>query len=140
MGRRQQAAPARARFHGPAAPALSSRQRLLRLRIDALWLARTPGDSAQAGPVIDRPVRGASATSAAGLLAPVASELFAFTAVPGSAGGSSHGRIDDEGPLAAATAARYANITHIPIVAPQVSPLDFLDRDLLLNEQIVTNI
>ncbi|MEO9132053.1 MAG: asparagine synthase-related protein, partial [Sphingomonas sp.] len=83
---------------------------------------------------------GAVATSAARLLAPAAGEILAFTAVPRSAGGSGCGRIEDEGPLAAATAARYANITHIPIVSRQASPLDLLDRDLRLNEQIVTNI
>jgi asparagine synthase (glutamine-hydrolysing) len=82
----------------------------------------------------------AVATSAAGILAPMTGEVIAFTAVPGSASGSGQGRIDDEGPLAAATAARYANITHIPIATFRASPLDFLDRDLCLNEQIVTNI
>jgi len=126
---------------GPSFRSATEAQEAFRERLDEAVAARLRGADNRAGAHLSGGLdSGAVAASAARLLAPVAGEVLAFTAVPSSAGSSGHGRIDDEGPLAAATAARYANITHIPIVAPRASPLDFLDRDLLLNEQIVTNI
>jgi len=126
---------------GPSFRTAAEAQEAFRERLDQAVAARLRG----AGNRVAAHLSGgldssAVTTSAAGLLAPMAGEVIAFTAVPDGAGGSGQGRIEDEGPLAAATAARYTNITHVPIVAPRASPLDFLDRDLCLNEQIVTNI
>ena len=115
-------------------------QEAFRERLDQAVAARLRGAGDRVGAHLSGGLDSAAvATSAAGLLAP-GGDVFAFTAVPGNPVPSGPGRIEDEGPLAAATAARYPNIKHIPIVIPRASPLDFLDRDLCLNEQIVTNI
>ena len=116
-------------------------QEAFRERLDQAVAARLRGAGDRVAAHLSGGLDSAAvATSAARLLAPVGGEVFAFTAVPAAPGLSGTGRIEDEGPLAAATAARHANITHIPIVAARASPLDFLDRDLCLNEQIVANI
>ena len=126
---------------GPSFRTAAEAQEAFRERLDQAVAARLRGASNRVGAHLSGGLdSSAVATSAAGLLVPMAGKVIAFTAVPGSAGGSGQGRIDDEGPLAAATAARYANITYVPIVAPRASPLDFLDRDLCLNDQVVTNI
>jgi asparagine synthase (glutamine-hydrolysing) len=126
---------------GQAFRTAAEAQEAFRERLDQAVAARLRGAGNRVAAHLSGGLDSAAvATSAAGLLAPMAGEVIAFTAVPGGAGGSGQGRIDDEGPLAAATAARYANITHVPIATPRASPLDFLDRDLCLNEQIVTNI
>ncbi|MEP7004356.1 MAG: asparagine synthase-related protein [Sphingomonas bacterium] len=125
---------------GPAFRTSAEAQEAFRERLDQAVAARLRGAGDRVGAHLSGGLDSAAvATSAARLLAPVG-EVLAFTAVPGNATPSGPGRIEDEGPLAAATAARYPNIKHIPIVMPRASPLDFLDRDLWLNEQIVTNI
>jgi asparagine synthase (glutamine-hydrolysing) len=126
---------------GPIFSTATETQEAFRERLDQAVAARLRGAGKRVGAHLSGGLDSAAvATSAALLMAPEAGELLAFTAVPRASGLSGSGRIEDEGPLAAATAAHYANITHIPIVAPPASPLDFLDRDLRLNEQIVTNI
>lgn len=82
----------------------------------------------------------AVATSAALQMAP--GKLFAFTAVPrqGYDGPDPRNRFGDEGPGAAATAARHANIEHVLIRTPGQSPLDHLDRHYFLFERPVLNL
>lgn len=79
----------------------------------------------------------AVATTAARLLAPRGGRVVAFTGVPrvGYDGPSSRGWFNDEGPLAAATAAMYPNIEHVLIRSTRQSPLDGLDRAFYLNDQ-----
>ncbi|MEO7687776.1 MAG: asparagine synthase-related protein [Sphingomonas sp.] len=126
---------------GPAFRTAAEAQEGFRERLDQAVAARLRGAGDRIGAHLSGGLDSAAvATSAARLLAPDGGKVLTFTAVPGNATSAGAGRIEDEGPLAAATAARYANITHVPIVAPPASPLDFLDRDLCLNEQIVTNI
>ena len=76
-------------------------------------------------------------STAARLLAPSGGRVIAFTGVPreGYQGPSPPGRIINEGPLAAATAAMYPNIEHVLIHAPNRSPLEDLDRIFLLSER-----
>lgn len=75
--------------------------------------------------------------TAARLLAPSGGRVIAFTGVPGEGydGAGPPGRITDEGPYAAATAAMYPNVEHVLIHAPNRSPLDDLDRMFLLSER-----
>jgi asparagine synthase (glutamine-hydrolysing) len=72
------------------------------------------------------------AATAARLLAPSGRRVVAFTAVPRPGYPEQSGRITNEGPLAAATAAMYPNIEHVLITDLGRSLLDDLDRDFLL--------
>lgn len=82
------------------------------------------------------------AATAAKLLAPSGGKVIAFTSVPreGYDGPAPRGRIGDEGPLAALTAALYPNMEHVLIRAGTRSPLDNLDRNFFLYERPVLNI
>ena len=68
--------------------------------------------------------------------------VHAFTAVPraGYDDGGQSGRLIDEGPLAAATAALYPNIEHHLVGGSNGSPLTGLDRNFMLHEQPVLNL
>ena len=68
--------------------------------------------------------------TAARLLASEGGKVVAFTAVPREGYEGRHIRrlIYDEGPLAAATAAQYANIEHVLVRAGHRSPLEVFDR------------
>jgi asparagine synthase (glutamine-hydrolysing) len=76
-------------------------------------------------------------STAARLLAPSGGRVTAFTGVPreGYDGPSPPGRVINEGPLAALTAAMYPNIEHVLIHAPNRSPLEDLDRIFLTSER-----
>ena len=80
--------------------------------------------------------------TAARLLAADGGKVVAFTSVPreGYDGPVPAGRIGDEGPLAAATAAMHPNIEHVLIRTGHVSPLDEVDRSFLLNERPMLNL
>jgi len=84
----------------------------------------------------------AVAATAARLLAPSGRRVVAFTAVPreGYDGPAPRNRILDEGPYAAATAARYPNMEHVLIRSHGRSPLDDLDRSFFLFDRPVLNI
>jgi len=73
---------------------------------------------------------GAVATSAARLLAPDGGRVVAFTAVPraGYDGPVPHGRLGDEGPLAAEVAALYPNIEHVRVPTDYATMLDAAER------------
>jgi asparagine synthase (glutamine-hydrolysing) len=122
---------------------------------------RAPADAGEGlrhhlGSAVRRQLRGATRVGAhlsAGLdstavAASTASALeglgtvVAFTAVPreGYEGGAPYGRLADEGPLAAATASRYANVEHVLIREGGRSPLASLDRDLFLHDQPLVNL
>jgi asparagine synthase (glutamine-hydrolysing) len=75
--------------------------------------------------------------TAARLLGPSGGRVVAFTAVPreGYDGPAPAGRIVDEGPYAAATAALYPNVEHIIVPAPNRSPLADLDSIFMLSER-----
>ena len=77
------------------------------------------------------------AATAARLLAPTGGRVIAYTGVPRADydGPGPAGRVNDEGPYAAATAAMYANMDHVLIHAPRRSPLDDLDRNFFLSER-----
>ena len=113
----------------------------LREQFDAAVAARLRGGpvAAQLSGGLDS---GAVVATAAGLLATHGQPIVAFTSVPreGFAGARHRERIDDEGPLAAATAALYPNIEHVLIRASHRSPLDTLERDFLLYERPVLNL
>jgi asparagine synthase (glutamine-hydrolysing) len=72
-------------------------------------------------------------STAARLLAPTGGKVVAFTAAPreGYDGPAPRGRLGDEGPLAAATAAMYDNVEHVLIRPGARTPLDDLDRYVL---------
>ncbi|MCW3838434.1 asparagine synthetase B family protein [Sphingomonas canadensis] len=80
----------------------------------------------------------AVAATAARLLAP-GSRLFAFTAVPGEPPPAAPGRITDEGPLAAATAAMHPNITHLLVKTDARPVSEDWDRDYPLLQRPVLN-
>ena len=82
------------------------------------------------------------AATAARLMAPTGGKVIAFTSVPreGYDRPSPRGRIGDEGPLAALTAALYPNMEHVLIRAGARSPLDHLDRNFFLHERPVLNL
>ncbi|WP_166038196.1 asparagine synthetase B [Sphingosinicella sp. YJ22] len=83
----------------------------------------------------------AVAATAARLLGP-SGKVAGFTAVPreGYDGAIPHGRFGDEGPLAAAVAARYPNIEHVLVRTNGRSPLATLDRNFFLFERPVLNL
>jgi asparagine synthase (glutamine-hydrolysing) len=80
--------------------------------------------------------------TAARLLASSGGKVFAFTAVPGPGydGPNLRNEIDDEGPLAAETAAMYPNVEHVLIRSGRTSPLDALDRAFYLNDRPLLNL
>lgn len=77
------------------------------------------------------------AATAAMLLRPSGGKVVAFTSVPRPdyRGPTMREAINDEGPLAAATAAMHDNIEHVPIVTAGRSPFAGLDRNFLLYER-----
>ena len=83
----------------------------------------------------------AVAATAARLL-PSGGTVAAFTAVPRESydGPIPHGRFGDEGPLAAAVAARYPNIEHVLVRTNGRSPFAALDRNFFLFERPVLNL
>lgn len=80
--------------------------------------------------------------TAARLLAPEDGRVTAFTAVPSedAAAAPMPNRILDEGPLAAATAALYPNIEHVPLRTGHLSPFDGLDQAFFLFERPKLNL
>jgi asparagine synthase (glutamine-hydrolysing) len=75
--------------------------------------------------------------TAARLLAPRGGKVVAFTGLPraGYDRPSPKGWFNDEGPLAAATAAMYPNIEHVLIRTARESPLDEFDRMVYLYDR-----
>jgi asparagine synthase (glutamine-hydrolysing) len=80
--------------------------------------------------------------TAARLLAPEGGSVTAFTSVPSPDEDrpAQRNRINDEGPLAAATAALYPNVEHVKLQTGHVSPLEHLDQDFFLYERPKLNL
>lgn len=78
------------------------------------------------------------AATAARLFAP--QKVVAFTSVPAVQGEVPAGRIGDEGPLAAATAAMHPNIEHVRVCASRDSPLANLDKYFFFYERPLLNL
>jgi asparagine synthase (glutamine-hydrolysing) len=85
---------------------------------------------------------GAVTATAARLLAPAGGSVVAFTSVPreGYDEPVPEGRVADEGPLAAATAALHANVEHVLVRSSKRALLDGLDRDFHLIQRPVFNL
>jgi len=83
----------------------------------------------------------AVAATAARLMAPHQGRVTAFTSVPraGYDRPGLKGRMVDEGPLAAATAALYPNMDQVLIRGGQRSAIDDLDKDFYLFERPILN-
>jgi asparagine synthase (glutamine-hydrolysing) len=83
----------------------------------------------------------AVSATAARLLAGEGGKVVAFTSVPreGYDDPVAPGRMADEGPAAAATAALYPNVEHVLIRSGDRSPFADLDRSFLLNDRPVLN-
>ncbi|HYJ29225.1 MAG TPA: asparagine synthase-related protein [Allosphingosinicella sp.] len=118
-------------------------QEALREQLDRAVAARLRGAGDRVGAHLsaglDSP---AVAATAARLLAPQGGRVTAFTAVPRE-GYDLTGldfAIADEGPLAAAVAAMYPNIDHVPIRGAGVSPLAELGRNFFLFERPFLNL
>jgi asparagine synthase (glutamine-hydrolysing) len=81
-------------------------------------------------------------TSAAIETAKSGGKVVAFTAVPrdGYDGPAPYGRNGNEGPIAASTAALYANVEHVLIRGGERSPLANLDRNFLLYDRPILNL
>lgn len=79
--------------------------------------------------------------TAARLLAPRGGKVVAFTAVPRAdyTADKTTKWLVDEGPLAAATAAKHSNIEHVFIRSGRRSPLDELDRAVYLCDRPLLN-
>jgi asparagine synthase (glutamine-hydrolysing) len=80
-------------------------------------------------------------TTAARLLAPTGGRVLALTAVPGPgwSGRETPGRLSDEGPIAALTAASHPNIDHLRLSASG-GLLDRLDEDTDLHDRPLFNL
>jgi asparagine synthase (glutamine-hydrolysing) len=78
------------------------------------------------------------AATAARLFAP--QKVVAFTSVPAVQGEVPAGRLGDEGPLAAATAAMHPNIEHVRVCASRDSPLANLDKYFFFYERPLLNL
>lgn len=103
----------------------------LRHHLDQAVQSRLRGSGRSVGATLSAGLdSGAVTATAARLLAPVGGKVVAFTAVPrrGYDGAAPRNRFGDEGPLAAATAARYPNVEHVLVHSDHISPLDGVDR------------
>lgn len=113
----------------------------VRFHLESAVAARLRGAEGKVGAHLSAGFDSAAvATTAARLMAP-RGMVTAFTAVPGPdhARVAIRGRIVDEGPLAAQTAAAHANIDHIVIHSGAGSPIATLDRDFHLYEMPLLN-
>lgn len=82
---------------------------------------------------------GGVAATAARLLPP-GDRVVALTSVPREAGSARHGRFVDEAAHAAAVAALYPNMAHVPVRTAGISPIASLDRSFALYQAPVLNL
>lgn len=107
----------------------------LRHHLDEATRARLRGTDGLVGSQLSAGFDSAAVTAtAARLLALDGGKVVAFTSVPreGFDGPPPRGRLADEGPLAAETAAMHANVEQVLIRGSGSSPVDDLDRNFLL--------
>lgn len=114
----------------------------LRAELDRAVRTRLPGAGDVAAHLSAGLDSGSVAATAARLLAAQGRGVVAFTAVPreGAEADGPAGRLPDEGPLAAATAALYANMEHVRVRTCGRSPLDALGWVFDLCEQPLLNL
>jgi asparagine synthase (glutamine-hydrolysing) len=115
----------------------------LREHLDTAVLAMLRGADGAVGAHLSAGWDSAAVTAtAARLLAPTGGRVTAFTSVPraGYEGPAPKGRLADEGPLSAATAACYPNIEHVLVRSDGRSPLEDLDREAFLNDRPLLNL
>ncbi len=114
----------------------------MRAHLDRAVAVRLRGCDRQVGAHLSGGIdSSAVASTAARLMAQRGGQVTAFTAVPrnGYDGPVPAGRIGDEGPLAAATAAMHANMQHRLVRVRHGSLLDEWDRDFHLLERPILN-
>jgi len=114
----------------------------LRTEIDRAVRVRLPAAGDVAAHLSAGLDSGSVAATAARLLAATERRVVAFTAVPreGAEADGPPGRLPDEGPLAAATAALYANMEHVRVRTDGRSPLDALGWVFELCGQPILNL
>jgi asparagine synthase (glutamine-hydrolysing) len=114
----------------------------LRERLDEAVAARLRGAGDHVGAHLSAGFDSSAVATTAARLMPGASRVTAFTAVPrtGFSGTAPKGRLADEGPLAALTAACYPNMEHVRISTEGRSPLDALSRNFHLYERPLPNL
>lgn len=114
----------------------------LRSELDRAVRVRLPAAGGVAAHLSAGLDSGAVAATAARLLAPEGRQVVAFTAVTreGAETAGPPGRLPDEGPLAAATAALHANMEHVRVRTDGRSPLDALGWVFDLCEQPILNL
>ena len=126
----------------PAARLAGDHVEGLRHHLDEATKARLRGAGGTVATHLSAGLDSAAVTAtAARSLAASGGKVVAFTAVPreGYEGSCPPGRIADEGPLAAATAALYPNVEHVLIRSAEVSPVAELDRYFHLFDQPMIN-
>ncbi|WP_158299033.1 asparagine synthetase B family protein [Sphingomonas psychrotolerans] len=113
----------------------------LRAHLDAAVAARLRGAGARVGSHLSAGFDSGSVCATAARLMSANGRVVAFTAVPrpGFTGAAGPFRINDEGDLAAATAAKYPNIEHVRVHSSGASALTDLDRDYFLFERPLAN-
>lgn len=113
-----------------------------RHHLDQATQARLRGSGGQVGTHLSAGFDSSAVTAtAARLLAQSGGKIIAYTAVPreGYADIDHSGRLVDEGPLAAETAAMYPNIEHILVRSGHLSPIGGLDRSYFLCDRPILN-
>ncbi|HET9640397.1 MAG TPA: asparagine synthetase B family protein, partial [Allosphingosinicella sp.] len=120
----------------------SDYEEALRAELDRAVRSRLPAAGDVAAHLSAGLDSGSVAATAARLLAAQGRQVVAFTAVPrrGAETAGPPGRLPDEGPLAAATAALYANMEHVRVRTDGRSPLDALGWMFELCEQPILNL
>ena len=120
----------------------SDYEEALRAELDRAVRSRLPAAGGVAAHLSAGLDSGSVAATAARLMAPADRRVVAFTAVPrdGAEAGGPPGRLPDEGPLAAATAALYPNMEHVRVRTEGRSPLDALGWVFELCEQPILNL
>lgn len=125
----------------PAAPLRSDHVEGLRHLLDRATADRLRGAGGRVASHLSAGFDSAAVTATAARLLAAGGRVAAFTAVPkpGYGGAVPAGRIGDEGPLAAATAALYPNVDHVLIRSGHKSPVERLDRDFFLFDRPMLN-
>lgn len=113
----------------------------LRAELDRAVAVRLRGAKGRVGAHLSGGMDSSAVAATAARLLAGNGGVVAFTSVPreGYEGRPPKGRIGDEGPLAAATAALYPNIDHICVRPTDAHALEGLDRDFFLLERPLLN-
>lgn len=120
----------------------SDYEEAVREALDRAVAVRLRGAEASVGAHLSGGLDSSGVAATAARLLEGRGRVSAFTAVPreGYDGPVPHGRFGDEGPLAAAVAARHPNIDHVLVRTGGRSPLAALDRNFFLFERPMLNL